>query len=235
MSSSVRGKLTLVPTPISRNYQLSPTNFEILKRAADQNDLILVEDLKPSRQRWTSWGLEREAIDKFVCYNEQTWSQAIEQAYQEIVRGRQAVMFSDGGLPVIADPGRELVFRLRQKGVAVECGQFDNSFLMALALSGFHNDQFIYQGFPPREKSERRLFWQSVAKTKQTQIIMDTAYRLQRVQDELVEYLGTKENEIYLGCDLNSEHCQEFWGKVRDLSGQKIEGKINFVLCVNSL
>lgn len=229
------GTLTLVPTPISRKYAPSPSNIEILQRAFDRNELILVEDLKPSRQRWTSWGLPREAIDSFICYNEQSWSEVLPSIVEEISSGRNAVIFSDGGMPVIADPGRELVFQLRDKGAKIDCGPFENSFLMALALSGFYNESFEYLGFPPREKEERVEFWSSVNKNKKTLIIMDTGYRLKRVQEELIEYLKDSNRKLYIGCNLNTDEQIEFWGTTSQLKKKGLPGKHNFVLCINSV
>ena len=229
------GTLTLVPTPISRKYSPSPSNIEILQKAYENSDILLVEDLKPSRQRWTSWGLSREAIEKFICYNEQSWEKTLPEVTQKILAGKNAVIFSDGGLPVIADPGRELVYQLRVKGGKINCGCFENSFLVALALSGFQNEQFSYLGFPPRDKEERKDFWKNALQRKETLVIMDTGYRLKRVQEELIEYLNDSQRTLYFGCNLNSDEQIEFWGTKEQLKKEMIPGKHNFVLCISSV
>lgn len=234
MGTKKSGTLWLIPTPISREYSISKENLALLKLAEENEHLILVEDLKPSRQRWTSWGLNRETIPSFICYNEQTWEKTCEEVLSKIKNGKDAVMFSDGGLPVIADPGRQLVFSLRQNNCPVISGPFDNSFLLGLALSGFHNDSFHYLGFPPREKDSRKDFFKSLNKRKETLIIMDTAYRLDRVQDELLENVDHG-RLCFIGCELTTKQETHFWGPVGELGKNRIKGKQNFILCLNAL
>ena len=94
---------------------------------------------------------------------------------------------------------------------------------MGLALSGFQNDRFEYLGFPPREKGERREFWQSLKSKPNTLIIIDTGYRLNRVQEEVIENLQDQERLIYIGCNLNTEDQVDFWGKTSRLKHNRIE------------
>ena len=44
---------------------------------------------------------------------------------------------SDGGLPAFCDPGKELVAACHRNNVKVTSSPFQNSIVLALALSGF--------------------------------------------------------------------------------------------------
>lgn len=227
------GQLTLVPTPISRKFQATESAKIRLNEAFENNELLLVEDLKPSRQRWRDWDLPREAIERFICFNEQTSSKLENEIVENIKNGQNAVLMSDGGLPVVCDPGLNLVFRLRENKIRVTSTQFDNSMMLALALSGFKSDQFIFSGFPAREKEERKLFWKNQSKLKTTSIIMDTAYRTDRIKEELIQTFNQNNIYCYFGFELNSDDEEHYWGDVNDLKMANLPKKKNFVLCIS--
>ena len=84
------GKLILVPTPISDSNQLSIEAKMILEDAwhnRKDSSLFLIEDLKPARRRWIKFGLPREAIDEFRCYNEHNKFVEIESLIQSLKNG----------------------------------------------------------------------------------------------------------------------------------------------------
>ena len=67
------GELILIPTPIQDDRPLESVAREMLLKDCLSTDvLILVEEHKIGRQRWLRWGLPREAIEKFILFNEHT-------------------------------------------------------------------------------------------------------------------------------------------------------------------
>jgi 16S rRNA (cytidine1402-2'-O)-methyltransferase len=68
----LKGKLTLIPTPIDDVSLLESVAKDLLLKAVADKDIICVEELKEGRQRWLRYGLPREAIEHFVLYNEHT-------------------------------------------------------------------------------------------------------------------------------------------------------------------
>src|SRR4051812_39004002 len=104
------GQLILVPTPIQEDHPLESVAKDLLLAdALKESVLILVEEHKIGRQRWLKWGLPREAIEKFILFNEHTQEKIQSEIIKEIKGGKRAYLLSDCGLPAFCDPGQMLV------------------------------------------------------------------------------------------------------------------------------
>lgn len=205
------GILTLIPTPISDEGMLEQSAFQVLMEAATnqlERSIFAIEDLKPGRRRWLSWGLPRHCVEHFVLYNEHTRSASLELLVSALKRGKNVYLMSDGGLPAFCDPGVRLVDRCHQEGIRVSATAFANSIALAVALSGFDHQRFVFEGFLPRGKSERARALKEVLQEKRTVILMDTPYRLERLLEEIREH-ANKDRQIFVGCDLGTanEEC----------------------------
>src|SRR5688500_7229556 len=103
-------ELILVPTPIQDDLPLEPVALERLKSDALKEEvLLLVEEHKIGRQRWLRWGLPREAIEKFILFNEHTQEKVQKEIIDSLKAGKRAYLLSDCGLPAFCDPGQALV------------------------------------------------------------------------------------------------------------------------------
>src|SRR5690606_25080014 len=135
-----------------------------------------IEDLKPGRRRWLRWGLPREQVEKFVLYNEHTRDEAIDILLGELKRGRDVYLMSDAGLPAFCDPGQQLVDRAHLNGITVTATPFANSIALAMALSGYSHDRFVFEGFIPIKEPQRAKTLQEIAAEKRPIIVMETPY-----------------------------------------------------------
>lgn len=221
---SSKGKLIIVPAPIAELGKVSSMTLEALLKAHETQSVIAVEDLKPARQRWRAWDLPREAIDKFIPYNEHTREgrnseNETQYLLDQLLLGKDVYLLSDGGTPGFCDPGRSLVAECHRKGIVVTLTSADNSLIPAIALSGFTEGAFKFLGFPPREKEKRREWFVSLTKESMTTAFMDTPYRLNRVISELIESFGSDSTKkyIYFLCDINRDSERSFWGSVEEL------------------
>ncbi|MCK9927252.1 SAM-dependent methyltransferase, partial [Frankia sp. Mgl5] len=69
---------------------------------------------------------------------------------------KKIALVSDAGLPAISDPGADLVRDAVSQGYTVIPIPGANAALTALIASGLPTDKFVFCGFLPREKKERR-------------------------------------------------------------------------------
>lgn len=183
-----KGTLYLVPASIAELGTLTTSNFnQLMSALKNPSTLICVEDLKPARKRWLHWGLPREAIERFIPFNEHTQKEMGPKLLASLKEGRDLYLLSDGGTPAFCDPGRELVSLCHVQGhdqghdqeIPIKILETDNSMVAALALSGMDHSSFIFKGFPPKDQKKLEEFYrQIIAETKTTQILMDTPYRL---------------------------------------------------------
>lgn len=224
----MKGKLTLVPTPIDNETMLEPTAREALNAAFERGDIIAVEEAKTCRRRWIHWGLPREAIESFILYNEHTSLDEAPKLLAQMKKGKSVYLISDCGLPAFCDPGRLLVELCHKSAIQVSATPFANSVALAIALSGFNHERFIFEGFIPQRGADRKKALKRILSQKETSIVMDTPYRLERLLSELKDINGEK--EVFLAMDLNKKEERLRRGKVKDL--QLPEEKKEFVLVI---
>ena len=198
------GELILVPTPIQDDLPLETIARELLlSEALNEQVILLVEEHKIARQRWLRWGLPREAIEKFILYNEHTQEKLVADIIKEIRAGKKAYLLSDCGLPAFCDPGQLLVEACHKQRIKVTATPFPNSISLALALSGFSHATFVFSGFIPVKEPERGEWMKRELKRSETLIWMETPYRLKKLLEELSKQNSPR--EICLACDLGAK------------------------------
>jgi len=229
----MKGKLILVPTPLDDESPLEQVAFSSLKKACEDHDIIAIEDLKPGRRRWISWGLPREKVDSFVLYNEHTQADHNVELIANLNMGKNIFLLSDGGLPAFCDPGRELVDLCYKSKITVTATPFCNSISLAVALSGLVPDKFFFEGFLPLERMEREKEIKRIAQMRDAVVLMDTPYRLKRLLEEISEKIPGR--EVFLGLDLNfpTEKCLR--GDAKKILSDLEDFKREFILILAPL
>lgn len=228
----MKGKLVLVPTPIDDESPLEPVALELLRSAVtDSNSYIAVEDAKPGRRRWLHWGLPREAIADFILYNEHTRGDQRQVILEKLHSGATVYLMSDGGLPAFCDPGQDLVNSCHEKKIQVTATPFCNSISLALALSGFDHNKFIFHGFLSAKKEERKEEIAELLRNRMTQVVMDTPYRLSKMMADLAELSPQK--QVFLALNLNHSDELLLRGSASQLE-KKVSGqKAEFILVIS--
>jgi 16S rRNA (cytidine1402-2'-O)-methyltransferase len=226
------GELILVPTPIQEDHPLESVAKErLLSDALKENIIICVEEHKVGRQRWLKWGLPREAIQKFVLFNEHTQSKIQGDLIRELKSGKTIYLLSDCGLPALCDPGQLLVDACHRNQLKVTSTPYPNSISLALALSGFSHQSFVFSGFIPVKEPERSEWIKKELKRPETLIWMETPYRLKKLIEELDKV--KIERDIFLGCDLGGVEEKLLRGSASSLL-KRLEGndKREFVMVI---
>lgn len=211
------GKLILIPTPLDEALPLEGVAHALLlKECLSENSVLLVEEHKVARQRWIKWGLPREAIDRFVLFNEHTQEDARDKVISELKSNKTVYLMSDGGLPAFCDPGQKLVKICHEKKIVVTSTPFPNSIALAVALSGIDHSKFSFAGFLSSDASERKKELEHIAGRAETVVLMDTPYRL----NALITDIGSsrlKGRKFFLATNLNSINEKIFYGSFSDI------------------
>lgn len=126
--------------------------------------------------------------------NEHTPKKDMDFLLEPILKGERWGLVSDAGLPCIADPGAQLVYRARQLGIAVEAFAGPSSIVMALMLSGFSGQQFTFHGYLERDalklKGQLQQLEHDAKHTKYTQIWMEAPYRSDVMLENILQALS---------------------------------------------
>ncbi len=108
-------------------------------------------------------------------------SSVIEQCMQKLIAGHHAALISEAGAPAVADPGASLVAAAHMANITVRPLVGPSALLLALSASGLNGQCFAFQGYLPKEGSERTNAIRSLEteskKRGQTQMVIETPYR----------------------------------------------------------
>ncbi len=166
-----------------------PGNREIISRLR----VFAVENVKTARRLIAALGL-REIIDQseFFILNNKTRVEEIQTFVAENKHNNIGII-SEAGCPGIADPGADLVTIAQQRNMKVVPLVGPSSILLALMASGLNGQNFAFNGYLPKQQSERirkiKHLEQKVLRENQTQLFIETPYRAQHMFDDLLKHL----------------------------------------------
>ena len=146
-SDPAPGSLVLVSTPIGNLGDLSQRAVDALRSA----DLILCEDTRVTARLLSAYGITA-ATAPLHEHNEDARTPAV---LAQVSAGRQVVLVSDAGTPVVSDPGFRLVRAAIAAGLPVGAVPGPNAAVMALVLSGLPPQPFLFLGFAPPRSAAR--------------------------------------------------------------------------------
>lgn len=178
------GTLYLVATPIGNLEDLSPRAARILREAR----LVAAEDTRRARALLTHFGLHTP----LTSYFEHNKLAKLDKILAELALGDVALV-SDAGTPAINDPGYELVKAALDAGHAVSPIPGPSAPIAALAASGLPTDSFLYLGYLPRKRGERKTFVGQVANLPHTLIFFEAPHRLLESLEDLESVLGDRQ------------------------------------------
>ena len=103
-------------------------------------------------------------------------------------KGESWGLVSDGGLPVLADPGAPLIRRLHSLKIKVQTFPGPSSIIYALQLSGLSAQNFTFHGYGPKEEKALKEKLRTLPKGH-THIFIEAPYRTDRFLNHLVNGL----------------------------------------------
>ncbi|MCC7511913.1 MAG: 16S rRNA (cytidine(1402)-2'-O)-methyltransferase, partial [Anaerolineae bacterium] len=155
------GVLYLVATPIGNLEDMSPRAVRILR----ETKLIAAEDTRHTAKLLNHFGI-RTPTTSYFEHNKLT---KLDRVLAALADGDVALV-SDAGTPAINDPGYELVRAALASGFDVRPVPGPSSPVAALSVSGLPTDAFLYLGYLPHKKSERRNLLAQIADLRYTLI-----------------------------------------------------------------
>ena len=169
--------LHLIATPIGDPKDISLRAIETLKAA----DVVIGEEFKVLSRLLKSWDITGKSLEQL---NEHSDPEDVARLL-ELCRDKSVALVSDCGTPGFCDPGARLVRACRDENVAVTSLPGASSLMVLLSLLGRRADQFYFQGFLPAEKEARAKAMATLARRGEPFVVMDTPYRLPKIQKEL--------------------------------------------------
>ena len=176
------GTLYVVATPIGNLKDITLRAIETLKTV----DPIACEDT-----RQTSKLLARYEIRKpLVSLHEHNERSRTPELLERLRSGASVALVSDGGTPLISDPGWWLVHRTIEEGLPVSWIPGATALVGALVLSGLPTDRFVFEGFLPAKPGARRKRLEALKQEDRTIVLYESPHRLLKTLTEIREVLG---------------------------------------------
>lgn len=174
-------ELTLVATPIGNLDDLSARARSVLESA----DLVYAEDTRHTGRLLARLGLRKPLRS---CHDHNEAARAAE-IVEHLQAGRDVALVSDAGTPGLADPGYRVVRAVLARGLGVTMVPGPSSILMALVLSGFPTDRFVYDGWLPRKSGALRGRLAEYEREPRTVVVLESCHRLLKTLVALQEVL----------------------------------------------
>ena len=175
------GTLYIVATPIGNLDDMPPRVAATLGAA----DFIAAEDTRVTLRLLNHLGLKKP----LVSYYEHALSHG-EAILQRIEAGEDCALCSDAGMPCISDPGEQLVRAAHERGIRVVPVPGASACVTALAVSGQDTARFVFEGFLPVPKKERRARLEALQGETRTMLFYEAPHKLRATLDDLAAAFG---------------------------------------------
>ncbi|UXR69756.1 MULTISPECIES: 16S rRNA (cytidine(1402)-2'-O)-methyltransferase [unclassified Staphylococcus] len=202
--------LYLVGTPIGNLEDITFRAIRTLKEVST----IACEDTRVTRKLCHHFEIETP-LKSYHEHNKEQMTDALISLLQE---GQDIALVSDAGLPLISDPGYELVVRAREEGIHVVPIPGANAGLTALMASGLPSFTYTFLGFLPRKAREKLEVLQVRMFQESTLILYESPFRIKDTLQAIAEI--DSERNVTLGRELTKKFEQIETGSVTELIAQ---------------
>ena len=202
--------LYLVATPIGNLEDISARALRILR----QVHLIAAEDTRHTARLLRHYDIHTPSLS----YHEHNKLVRLEQVLEALQEGDVALV-SDAGTPALNDPGYELVRAVIDAGHSVSPIPGPSAPVAALVASGLPTDAFLYLGYLPRRRLERRRLIESLAQERRTMLAFEVPHRLVESLADLAELLGA-DRPVAVCRELSKVHEEITRGTLDDARGR---------------
>ena len=207
----IGGVLYLVATPIGNLADMSERALKVLSEV----DFIAAEDTRNSLRMLTHFGISKP----MVSYHEHNRRERGEEIAERLLSGESCALITDAGTPAVSDPGEDLVALCAQRGITVTSIPGACAMITALTLSGLPTARFVFEGFLPVQKKERRERLEELTYERRTFILHEAPHKLRTTLEDLADALGA---------DRRISLCRELTKLNEDVLRTTVAGAIEY-------
>ena len=210
METNNQGMLYLCATPIGNLGDVTQRVLETLRNA----DIIAAEDTRNSIKLLNYFDIKVP----LTSYHEYNKYDKAAELIEKMQKGANVALITDAGTPAISDPGQVLVDMCHKSGVTVTSLPGPCALITALTLSGIDSRRFVFEGFLPPDKGERREVLRSFGCETRTVILYEAPHHLKNTLKELFDALGDRELAI----------CRELTKRFEEIKRLKLKEAVDY-------
>jgi len=132
-----------------------------------------------------------------------------------------ACLFSDMGMPILFDPGKELLEEVRNLSFKIRCLPGPTSWGTACALSGW-SPPFLLIGFLSPKAEERLRELAELSRASGHIVLMDTPYRFQALLKDCNQVFGSQ-HQGFLAWEIGMPEETYLWGSLKEIEQKAAE------------
>ena len=178
------GILYLCATPIGNLEDITYRVVRILKEA----DLIAAEDTRNSKKLLNRF----EIHTPLTSYHEYNRVEKAHELIDQLLAGKNIALITDAGTPGSSDPGQVLAEFALEQGITVTSLPGASASVTALSVSGQNTRRFVFEGFLPAEKKERRSLLEALKDETRTIVLYESPHHLLKTLKDLLGTLGDR-------------------------------------------
>ncbi len=197
-------------TPIGNLDDITFRVVETLKSV----DLIAAEDTRHTLGLLNHFDIKA----KLTSYHEHNKYEKAIELVGKMQEGLNVALVTDAGTPGISDPGEELVKECYKAGIEVTSLPGASALVVALSMCGLSSRRFVFEGFLPSDKKERKEALSRLDGEVRTIVIYEAPHRILKTLKEIFEVLG----------DRNIRICKELTKIHERVLAFKISEAINY-------
>lgn len=191
------GALYLVATPIGNLGDITLRALETLRSSA----FIACEDTRVTRKLLARYDIKAPLIS----YHEHNLRESGQGIIARLQASESGALVSDAGLPVISDPGENLVTLCREAGCTVYVIPGPCAAVSALALSGLPAGRFCFEGFLSTATKSRHEHLSALKHERRTMIFYEAPHKLMSTLKDFADSFGSQ-RRIVLCRELTKLH-----------------------------
>lgn len=162
--------LYVTGTPIGNLDDMTFRAIETLKNV----DAILCEDTRTTRKLTNHFDIGTP----LRSYHDFNKEEVEDYIIEEMKNGKTFALVSDAGMPVVSDPGFELIGRMQQEDLDYVVIPSASAFTMALVASGIPSYEFTYFGFLPKTGRKRKDKLKEIMNHPFTSVLYESPHKI---------------------------------------------------------
>jgi 16S rRNA (cytidine1402-2'-O)-methyltransferase len=218
------GVLFVVGTPIGNLGDASPRARETLASV----DVVAAEDTRRTGRLLQGFGVKAKLVSLFDG-NERERTPELVARLRE---GESVALVSDGGMPLVSDPGYRLVAACIEAGIELQVVPGPSAVVAALVVSGLPMERFAFEGFLPKKAAERLRRLEALRRDPRTVVIYESPLRVATLLRDVLVTLGDR--RVAVCRELTKLHEDVLRGRVSEvigaLGGSALKGEVVVVL-----
>ncbi|MEW6057006.1 MAG: 16S rRNA (cytidine(1402)-2'-O)-methyltransferase [Bdellovibrionota bacterium] len=203
------GTLYLVGTPVGNLEDMTFRAVRILKEA----DLLFCEDTRHTHVLMKHYGIERET--RAESFHDHSGPKVLGRIKEALKNGQTVAYCTDGGMPVVSDPGFVLVRAAQEIGAKVSVVPGPSAAVMLFAASGLPSPKFLFHGFFPRTRGEVERTLEVVRNYPLVHIFYEASNRLLGAFEIISR--NTPDTVVVLGRELTKVHEEILKGSAKKI------------------